>query len=87
MDGEFHMSLGCEFEDRNDCKPYFSKDFVLNHIDDFLRSFNADCEVRDTISKQLMQVLTDKYFDSAIWNYQNNIRIGCFTDSPYNEKM
>ncbi len=87
MEGEFHMSLGCEFEDRNDCKPYFSKDFVLNHIDDFLRSFNADYAVRDTMSKQLMQVLTDTYFDSVISNYQNNIRIGCFTDSPDNEQM
>lgn len=87
MEGQFHMSLGCEFEDRNDCKPYFSKDFVLNYINDFLRSFNADCNLREAMLKQLIQTLTDSYFNSIISNYQNKIRIGCFTDSSDNEKM
>lgn len=87
MEGQFHMSLGCEFEDRNDCKPYFSKNSVLNYIDNFLRSLNVDYNTRDVILKGLMQILTDAYFNSVISNYQNKIRIGCFTDSSDNEKM
>lgn len=87
MEGQFHMSLGCEFEDRNDCKPYFSKNSVSKYIDDFLRSSNTDSNVRAEISEKLMQTLTDEYLNSVISNYQNKIRIGCFTDSSNNEKM
>lgn len=86
MEGQFHMSLGCEFEDRNDCKPDFSKNSVSKYIDDFLRSSNTDSNVRVEISEKLMQPLTDKYLYSVISNYQN-MRIGCFTDSSDNEKM
>ena len=87
IEGQFHMSLGCEFEDRNDCKPYFNKNSVSKYIDDFLRLSNTDSNVRAEISEKLMQTLTDEYLNSVISNYQNKIGIGCFTDSSDNKKM
>lgn len=87
MEGQFHMSLGCEFEDKNDCRPCFDKQSVVNHIDGYLNAFNVDSKAREKISSQLMYALTDNYFASVISNYQSNIRIGCFTDIPDNEQM
>lgn len=52
-----------------------------------MRSSNTDSNVRAEISEKLMQTLTDEYLNSVISNYQNKIRIGCFTDSSNNEKM
>lgn len=87
MEGQFHMSLGCEFEDINDCRPYFNKQLTLDYIDEFLRSFNADCKTRTEISNKLTHTLTNEFFASVISNYQRKIRIGCFTDFSDNEQM
>ncbi len=87
MNGQFHMSLGCEFEDRNDCRPYFDKSSVLEHINNFFKSLNVDYVIRDEILNQLSSALENTYFDSVASNYQRNIRIGCFTDCPDNEQM
>ncbi len=87
MEGQFHMSLGCEFEDTEDCKPYFDRQLVVNYIDEFLQSFNTDFKIRSKMREQLDSALTNDYFASVTSRYQGDIRIGCFTDSSDNEDM
>lgn len=84
MNGEFHTSLACEFEDKNDCVPYFNKETVVRYIDEFLQHHNTPKEEHKHIITQL-----DKDFSvkEIIDNYQKEIRIGCFTHSSDNEKM
>lgn len=79
MNGEFHMSLGCEFEDRNDCKPVFSEAKVNEIIFDFIE----EQEIRN----KMADISLEEYFKKVESNYQKEIRIGCFTDKPDNEKM
>lgn len=87
MEGQFHLSLGCEFEDKEDCKPTFKKKTVYKHIDYFLKSIGVDYKRKSEILKELERNLTNDYFDTVISNYQKKIRIGCFTDSSENECM
>lgn len=87
MTGQFHLSLGCEFEDRNDCKPFFDRKFVLDYLNNFFISFNSDEQSRFRILSQVNSILTDEYFADVMKKYQSCIRIGCFTDSSSNEKM
>lgn len=84
MNGEFHTSLACEFEDEHDCMPHFNKETVSRYIDDFLQQLNTPTEERKHIIRQI-----DKDFSvkEIIDNYQKEIRIGCFTRSSDNEKM
>ena len=53
MTGQFHLSLGCEFEDRNDCKPFFDRKFVLDYLNKFFISFNLDEQSRFRILSQV----------------------------------
>lgn len=87
MEGQFHMSLGCEFEDRNDCKPYFKKNAIIHHLYDSSTLLNGDVETKLKILVKLVDRLNNKYFDSVASKYQSEIRIGCFTDLNDNEKM
>ena len=41
----------------------------------------------DQILNELGNLITEKYFIQVMNNYQNSIRIGCFTDSSCNNKM
>ena len=87
MNGQFHMSLGCEFEDINDCKPFFNKAVILKYFDNFFELSNMNLEQRDKMLNDIDNVLTEEYFIQVIKNYQNNIRIGCFTDDSNNKEM
>ncbi|MBV4450936.1 DUF2971 domain-containing protein [Clostridium tyrobutyricum] len=80
--GAFHLSLGSEFEDVNDCKPYMDKEEICKIIEDFFQNCNQNSVTEEqlkTIHTSLCGVLTQEYFDGVISNHQNEIRIGCFT--------
>ena len=85
MIGEFHLSRGCEFEDRNDCKPFINPLLVHRIILQFVDA-NPTINVIELI-KTLNTEISDKYLQSVIDNYQTDIRIGCFTARNDNEKM
>lgn len=88
--GAFHLSLGSEFEDYNDCRPYMDKNEVCEIIEDFMvncSSTKLDMEVLNGIREELEKVLTHEYFESIMANYRNQIRIGCFTVLSDNMKM
>ena len=85
--GQFHMSLGCEFEDINDCKPFFNKGFIFDYIKKFFINFNTDAETVNKILTDINNMITEKYLVQVMNNYQKNIRIGCFTDTPCNNEM
>lgn len=87
MEGQFHMSLGCEFEDINDCKPYFNKNSVIHHLYDSSTLLNGDVGTKLKILVKLVYRLDNNYFDSVASKYQSEIRIGCFTDLNDNEQM
>jgi hypothetical protein len=85
--GTFHLSLGREFEDYNDCKPYMNKQEISSFIENFLRNGSSykpsDNEIK-AICTALDNTLTQDYFEGVISNYQSDIRIGCFTESSDN---
>lgn len=86
--GCFHLSLGSEFEDKNDCRPYFNKKKIIKMLCDYLKSSKQLSE--EQIKKVLTQInneLKPEYFERVAMNYQNQIRIGCFTKSSDNNAM
>lgn len=85
--GKFHMSLGCEFEDKNDCRPYFDKKFIIKYMSGFLYSLKVANKDIMKILKQITDSITDEYFSTVVNNYQKDIRIGCFTDLSDNNDM
>lgn len=87
MRGKFHLSLACEFEDRNDCKPYIRKEKVCNSISDFLENMKIPNDRILKITKKIQKVITKDYLDVIIHNYQRMIRIGCFTTEVTNFDM
>jgi hypothetical protein len=87
IQGEFHLSLGCEFEDMNDCKPYIQKTDVKEYLTDFLKAMNVEPVKIISAIKQFEDVFNEKIQNEIVNNYQKMIRIGCFTDSYQNEKM
>lgn len=87
MNGQFHLSLGCEFEDINDCKPYISKTDVIKYLVGFFEAMGVEHNIIDGIIGQFETEFTDENINGVIRNYQNEIRIGCFTDSFQNNEM
>lgn len=85
MTGEFHLSRGCEFEDRNDCKPFINPLMVKRQLFDFVKD-NPTIDVFKLMETLNMEI-SDTYFRGVIDNYQREIRIGCFTTRKDNEKM
>lgn len=85
--GVFHLSLGEEFEDQNDCKPYTIKTEVCNIIKFFLLNFDVSQKELQNILLGLDNTLTKKYFEGIISNYQSKIRVGCFTVSSDNNDL
>lgn len=69
MSGEFHMSLGHEFEDMNDCKPFFDKQWIKQYIDKFLISMSVEKETRQEICLQLDDAITEKTMKQIASNY------------------
>lgn len=87
MKGAFHLSLGCEFEDTADCKPFFDIQFIKNHINNFLISMSVEEDMRKSILLQLDKAITEEITKQIESNYQNEIRIGCFTYRSDNDRM
>jgi hypothetical protein len=87
MQGEFHLSLGSEFEDANDCKPYICKADVKRHLHNFLKSMNEEQEQINSVIQQFETAFNENSIERIVNNYQSTIRIGCFTDSFKNDQM
>ncbi len=87
MQGEFHLSLACEFEDINDCRPYFDKNEIVRYIVQFLEDIMCEKEHFSEVKNELKECITENYLEEIKKNYQKEIRIGCFTNSYKNEKM
>lgn len=85
--GTFHLSLGKEFEDKNDCKPYINKAEVCSIIKNSLLHFGVTHKDIYNILMGLDSILTQEYFESIISNYQSEIRVGCFTISSDNHDL
>lgn len=85
--GTFHLSLGKEFEDQNDCKPYINKTEVCHSIKKFLSNFGVAQKEIQNILLGLDNVLTKEYFEGVTSNYQSEIRVGCFTASSDNNDL
>lgn len=81
---KFHLSLGCEFEDENDCKPSFD---VKKASDDLVKFFEVNDERASLMQLATQDELTEDYCNSVLQNYKKQIHIGCFTDSYNNEHM
>ena len=87
LEGQFHLSLGCEFEDSMDCRPSFHLDHVLGYIDELSKIDPISEQEQKKILDALKTVMTPEYFRGIQENYQRSIRIGCFTDSSDNVRM
>lgn len=87
IQGEFHLSLGCEFEDTNDCRPYINKKDVKQYLVDFLETLKTKQSDIELIMKEFDEELNENTIDEIVRNYQTQIRIGCFTDSVRNKRM
>lgn len=87
MKGTFHLSLGSEFEDKNDCKPYIDVDQVWSIIERFLYSMKIENNKIEDIKRQIYKNIKNTLFDDIAHNYQTNIRIGCFTTNSDNYMM
>lgn len=87
IQGAFHLSLGCEFEDVNDCRPYFKSDTVRETIYKLIKSKTNNQKLIQGIYLEMKKKLTDDYFNSIISNYQHKLRVGCFTKSSDNKAM
>lgn len=87
MNGTFHMSLAREFEDINDCRPTIKIQSTKKIIEDFLRRFCNDQGKIKNIIDTFDSEIADEAIKKIESNYQSEIRIGCFTDSPNNLKM
>lgn len=87
MQGEFHLSLGREFEDINDCRPYINKKDVEQYLVDFFKLMDAENVNSISAIKQFNERFDENNIARIVQNYQSKIRIGCFTDSFENRKM
>ena len=87
LNGEFHMSLARDFEDTNDCKPHINMKIVREILEDYLKQFVQEKNRIEEIKKVLDEELVEDRIIHIEKNFQEGIRIGCFTDSPYNEQM
>lgn len=87
MKGDFHLSLGREFEDKNDCRPYINKQAVISGIRNFFKKMNTEDELLNQIEKGLEESINDTTLAQITDKYQGTISIGCFTQKKTNEDM
>lgn len=87
MRGEFHLSLGEEFDDTDDCRPYINKIEVINFFERFLKCINCDEKKKMEAIAQLDSVITEDEFVKVQNNFRQQIRIGCFTCRKDNLEM
>lgn len=87
--GNFHLSLGNEFEDYNDCKPYMDKNKIMKMIKGLLLSGSShiDQTIIEGAMDEVNEVLTPEYFENVMSNFRSQVRIGCFTASADNLDM
>lgn len=88
IQGEFHFSLASEFEDKADCNPDIDGKKVLEQLRNSLQLISQNCkkEKIDEIISELENSMGNN-INTIKKNFQNNIRIGCFTDDFQNEEM
>ena len=87
MNGEFHLSVGSEFEDDNDCRPYMNKENIAKHLKKILYSLLGRNAKIDEVINQFNCEFNAENIDGIADNYRNDIRIGCFTKCFNNNKM
>ncbi|WP_394871471.1 DUF2971 domain-containing protein [Clostridium butyricum] len=87
INGSFHLSLGCEFEDKNDCRPHINIEEVKRRILRFFKNCESDINKLTEIAKELDAIIPEDYVETVVDRYQRDILIGCFTQKPNNEYM
>lgn len=87
LNGEFHMSLARDFEDANDCEPHINMKKVREILEGYLKKFVQEKNRIEKIKKILDEDPVEDRITHIKKNFQEGIRIGCFTDSPNNEQM
>ena len=85
IQGAFHLSRGCEFEDTNDCKPFIDINKVCEIIESLLKKINTP-KSNETIMS-IKAAFQNDYIKTVESNYQKDIRIGCFTTSSNSKRM
>lgn len=85
IQGAFHLSCGCEFEDTNDCKPFIDINKVCEIIESLLKKKNTP-KSNETIMS-IKAAFQNDYIKTVESNYQKDIRIGCFTTSSNSKRM
>lgn len=87
IQGAFHLSLGCEFEDTNDCKPFIDINKVCENVESFYKNINTSKNKINEIIMSIKATSQNDYIKAVESNYQKDIRIGCFTTSSNNKCM
>ena len=87
MKGEFHLSVGSEFEDDNDCRPYMNKENIAKYLKEILCYLSGKTDEIDEAINQFNGEFNVENIDGIADNYRNDIRIGCFTKCFNNNKM
>ena len=87
MKGEFHLSVGSEFEDDNDCRPYMNKENIAKYLKEILCYLSGKTDEIDEAINQFNCEFNVENIDGIADNYRNDIRIGCFTKCFNNNKM
>lgn len=88
--GEFHLSLASEFEDSYDSAPYINYKDVNNEVQRILRIITNNKINENDLQKiegSANKEITSEYLQGIKENFQNKIRIGCFTQSSDNSRM
>ena len=81
--GVFHLSRAIEFEDEKDCEPIFNKLDIVDYIVDFAKQCGYPMDAGEIcmLKRAADEEFNDEYFKDIKNNYQNDILIGCLTDS------
>lgn len=87
MRGAFHLSLGKEFEDENDCRIIASASEVRKEMLEVMKKITNNVLSINEMVNVLDEQITSTYVNGINTNFQSEIRIGCFTISSENEKM
>lgn len=91
--GKFHLNVANNFEDVNDCKPFFDRDKLINIMIDELIDKTSNNQLKkrfisEYIIKNDENIMNEihKYIKEVEENYKK-IHIGCFTNTNKNDEM
>ncbi len=87
MGGAFHMSLGRDFSDQNDCNPNTNEISVEKEIRNDFKNLNVPENKIDEILAHLNKKELSDQIAETVENYRSQIRIGCFTKTYQNREM